>query len=121
MMQITNYNAMKSNNFLPTPATRYTIYAYHQYCEDSLGYNKWQCLGNGDNALEILQEAQRLFSSAKFQKIEVKRKTFDLKKKRHLVSTWRVFDNKPKKNIFIAAVMVALPFLLFGLFLVEKL
>jgi hypothetical protein len=116
-MHIANFIHMKTTRV----PTEYNIYAYHKYCEDAIGYNKWQCLSNGKNSLEVLSEAERLFKSKKFEKIEIKKIVFDQKNNRYLASTFHVLDNHSKKNIFVISAMVLLSFLCGGLFILELL
>lgn len=100
-MQINGLAQIKPNRI----SAEYTIYAYNKYCENLIGHNKWQCLLTGKDPSQVLEEAERLFDSEEFQKIEVKKKIFDQKKKRHFVSTFQVFDHQPKKNLLVLAGM----------------
>ncbi len=107
-MQINDLTQIKPNRI---PA-EYTIYAYNKYCENLIGHNKWQCISTGENPSKVLEEAERLFDSEQFQKIEVKKKTFNQKKKRHFVSTFHVFDHQPKRNflLLVGMIIIALSF-----------
>lgn len=115
------------NNIRPVqiPA-EYKIYAYNKYSKDMIGYNKWQCLSSGQDASQVLLEAERLFDSNEFQKIEVMKKFFDDKENKPTVATFRVYETKSKKTfLFGNQMMLATIFLIaalfLGLFMLEKL
>ena len=114
-MQITAKSAKLEN--VPT---QYTVYAYDKY-SDILGYNKWQCLLNSDNKKRALAEAERLFDTDKFQKIEVKKKVFNPKQKRYCASTYRVLDTRPKRNLLLIGALALLAFSSMVLLLLEML
>lgn len=121
MMQSSAFAKIQAN---PNHANHieYSIYAYDKYCENTIGYNKWQCVGNLQDANQALQRAAQLFQTNKFQKIEVKKKFFDPKKKRQLVSTFRVFDGQNHKiSAVIPLSLLALCLAPIVLFLLEKL
>lgn len=74
-----------------------------------------------DDADQALEAAQKLFYSAQFQKIEVKKKFFNNKKRRHYALTLRTFENKSKINFWIFGVLVVLTIAPVVFILLEKL
>lgn len=120
-MQITDFTHIKSAKAPAIMPAEYTIYAYNKYCENTIGHNQWQCLSSSDNATKAIEDARILFDSSKFQKIEIKKKFFDKKKDRYAVSTFKVFDNKPKTKMLIIATAILLTALALGLFFLEVL
>lgn len=117
-MQVIDLNYTKLGK---VPA-EYTIYAYNKYCEHKIGHNKWQCVSSGKDASKALEEAEVLFNSSKFQKIEIKKKFFDKKMDRYAVSTFKVLSSKPKKpSIFITMGILIFTVLFGGLFILELL
>ena len=105
-MQVSAHSQIKLDHV----PTQYTIYAYDKYCGDVIGYNKWQCLLNSEDKKKVLAEAERLFQTDKFQKIEVKEKVFNPKEKKHRVSTCHVLDNQPKRNALLIGAFSLLTF-----------
>jgi len=98
-----------------------SIYAYNKYRDDAFGHNEWQCLGQMDSAEQALQRAKQLFQSEKFAKIEIKKKFFDMKKNRHLVSTFQVLERKKiQQKIFLSCFGVLI-LAIFGFLILENL
>lgn len=117
-MQISDVTHIKTGRIPP----EYTVYAYDKYRPDMIGYNKWQYLLSSKNPSEVLEKAEKLFESDKFQKIEIKKKFFDKKMGRYVVSTFRVFDRKSNKTKFYITVAIfIIAALLSGLFVLEVL
>lgn len=114
-MQTMMSNVMKVGRISP----QYMIYAYQKYTENSFGYNEWRYLGGVTDAKQALEEAQKAFETEQFQKIEVKEKKFDLKKKRYFVSTFRIFESKAKANNWIKLSAIILLVAVFCFVLLE--
>ena len=116
-MHVTSLTQTRANMV----SAEYSIYAYIKYCKNTIDHNKWRCVGQMDDADQALEAAQKLFYSAQFQKIEVKKKFFNSKKKRHYVATLRTFESKSKINFWIFGVLVVLTIAPVVFILLEKL
>ncbi len=114
-MQISDLVPEKPHNI---PA-EYTIYAYDKYRENMIGHNKWQCISTGQDPSKVLEQAEQLFDSEQFQKIEVKKKFFDKKKKRHFVSTFHVLDHRPQKDFLLLVGLTVIIFSFVSLLFLE--
>ena len=98
----------------------YTIYAYHSYDDNKLGYNRWQRVTSGDDPSQVLLKAEQLFQSKIYPKIEVKKKIFDDKKGCHKSSTLRIYEDSPRKNYLTLAAILLLAFTSAGLFYLQN-
>lgn len=96
--------------------TEYTIYAYHSYDEKKLGYNRWQRVTTSTDEAQAISKAEQLFKSQLYPKIEIKKKIFDNKKGRHKDTTFKIYENKPKKNHLILSATLLLAVVSAGLF-----
>ncbi len=87
----------------------YSIYTYDMPSPGQKGESKWQKHSTVDDMIKAMVQAQGLYDSEKFQKIEVKKKFFDQKKNRVVVMTLKVFERSPKKdNSTMIAIVFAL-------------
>ncbi len=85
----------------------YSVYAYSHFKDDELGHNHWKRVMVGSDVSAILLQAEKLFCSEKYQKIEIKKKIFDDKKGRNVASTFRIFENKSQnKYVRIGTVLL---------------
>ena len=73
---------------------QYRIYAYNTYNKGALGRNKWVLLQSDLDKELILKAAKKLKASKRFEKIEVKEKLFNAKKKRHQIKTIKSFKSR---------------------------
>jgi len=94
----------------------YTIYAYNRFHNNALGYNRWQRVTTIHDSEEALTQAQNLFQSHQYEKVEIKKKAFDDKKGQHVASTYRVFESRPKKDYLVMISVILLAFIAGGLF-----
>lgn len=76
----------------------YSIYTYDMPRPGQKGESKWQKHVTLDDMIKAMVEAQNLYDSEKFQKIEVKKKFFDQKKNRVVDMTLKVYERDLKKD-----------------------
>ena len=88
----------------------YSIYTFDMPKPKQKGQTKWQKHATLDDMIKAMAQAQSLYESEKFQKIEVKKKFFDQKKNRTVDMTLKVFECTPKKDHSTA---IAIGFALF--------
>lgn len=96
----------------PPPAAQieYSIYTFDMPKGKQKGQSKWQKHATLDDMIKAMAEAQNLYESEKYQKIEVKKKFFDQKKNRIVDMTLKVYECAPKKDF---STMIAIGFALF--------
>ena len=90
-------------------ADEYLIYAFSEYKPHIFGVNNWRFIAKNNNPNQSLEHAQKLYTSNKFDRIEVKRKSFDSKKNQYSLSTYEVLGKKHKMNaykILMAALLI---------------
>lgn len=87
----------------PTQASapEYTIYAYHFYDERKLGYNRWKRMAVGSDSDQIVAQAEQLFQSRLYPKIEIRQKIFDSKLGAHQDKSFRVYQQKQRQDRFM--------------------
>lgn len=76
--------------------TEYTIYTFERPLKKQKGDIVWKKHGTSGDVQYALSEAQSLFESRKFHKIEVKKKFFDPRQNRSVEHTHRVFGKRSK-------------------------
>lgn len=76
----------------------YSIYTFDMPKAGQKGESKWQKHTTLDDMIKAMVEAQALYESEKYQKIEVKKKFFDQKKNRVVDMTLKVFERDVKKD-----------------------
>ena len=88
----------------------YTIYTFDMPAPKQKGDNSWKKHATLEDMSKAMQQAEALYVSRKFQKIEVKKKFFDQKKNRTVDMTLKIFESSPKKDytIIVAVVMAIL-------------
>lgn len=93
-----------------TAGIEYTIYTFDMPSAKQKGDNSWKKHATLEDMTKAMIEAESLYQSQKFQKIEVKKKFFDQKKNRVIDMTLKVFESSPKKDrtILIAAGLAVL-------------
>lgn len=84
----------------------FSIYAFEQPNGNNGSRPSWKKAGTKDERQSALTEAETLFSSGKYQKVEVKQKYYDKKKNRNIDVTLRVFESKAKRQVNITAVLL---------------
>lgn len=98
----------------------YTIYAYDRFEEEKIGHNRWQRVTTIKDQSQALMQAERLFSSQLYQKIEVKQKIFHEKKGRHVAKTLRVYEKKEANNYIALGSILLLACLSAGFFYISQ-
>lgn len=89
----------------PAAQIEYSIYTFDMPKGKQKGQNKWQKHATIEDMDKALNEAQALYDSAQFQKIEVKKKFFDAKTNRNIDMTLKIYERKPKKDFTAILVM----------------
>ena len=79
--------------------TEYTIYTFEQPLKQQKGDIVWKKHGTSEDVQSALSEAQSLYDSRKFHKIEVKKKFFDPRKNRSVDQTFKVFGKRGKPDL----------------------
>ncbi len=82
----------------PAAGIEYTIYTFDMPKAGQKGESKWQKHTTLDDMIKAMVEAQNLYDSEKYLKIEVKKKFFDQKKNRVVDMTLKVFERDAKKD-----------------------
>ncbi|MFK7839411.1 MAG: hypothetical protein AB8B83_03695 [Bdellovibrionales bacterium] len=78
--------------------TEYSIYVY-LYPEDiENGHSDWEMKSVTTDVNDALHEAQSLFNSSHYKKVEVKRKYFDPKYNRLIDATFKVFQKHKRQS-----------------------
>jgi hypothetical protein len=94
---------------------QYIVYAYDFSDDESSNPNRWIKLMTGEDEKKIMTQAQDLFQSQQYKKIEIKKTYFDKKKGHHRAATFRVFEDQPQINIFMVASSMLLTLAFCGL------
>tara|TARA_B100000508_G_C11353314_1_gene225093 strand:+ start:27 stop:362 length:336 start_codon:yes stop_codon:yes gene_type:complete len=92
----------------------YTVYAYN-----ASGNNRWKRLMSGADIGSVMKQAEQLFQSKKYNKIEIQKKYFDKKKGCITAAPFRVFETKSKDNYMIMASILLLALTSIGLFYLQ--
>jgi len=90
----------------PAAQIEYTIYTFDLPKGKQKGQSQWKKQATIEDMDKALAEAQKLYESEKYQKIEVKKKFFDVKKNRNVDMTLKVYELKPKKDMTGVFVML---------------
>ncbi len=81
-------------------ADEYLIYAFANYKANLFGVNKWRFVSTETSADESLKQANQLYQSQKYERIEVKKKSFDPKKNRYRLSTYEVLGKNNRRKFY---------------------
>lgn len=84
----------------------YTVYTYDMPSPKQKGDSSWKKHATLDDMVKAMAEAENLYGTQKFQKIEVKKKFFDQKKNRVVDMTLKTYELKPKKDYTFVLVAV---------------
>ncbi len=90
----------------PPPEIEYSIYTFDMPNGSQKGANKWQRAAVMSDMVEAMKQAESLHGTGKYQKIEVKKKFFDMKKNRSVDMTLKVWESKIKKDHTLAILLV---------------
>ena len=110
MTDICNLNHSRS----AAPVPEYIIYAYKGFDEDKVGYNHWKLMGSMRDSKIALENAQKLFAAKKYDKIEIRKKTFSKKKNIYVSSTFHVFGQERTFNPLLTGGAIGLTTLIIG-------
>ena len=91
---------MSTNN-----AIEYTIYTFADHQNQKRQAN-WQKHSTSSDMHKAVKEAQELFETDKFCKVEVKKKYFDPKNQRTVDMSIKVLERKPKKTINVLTILI---------------
>ena len=91
---------MTTNNSL-----EYTIYTFDDHQNKTRKAN-WQKHSTSTDMHKAVQEAQGLFDTNQFCKVEVKKKYFDPKNERTVDMSIKVLERKPKRTINVATILI---------------
>ncbi len=80
-------------------ADEYLIYVFSNYKANLFGVNKWRFIGKNSDPQKSLAQARKLLNSQKFDRIEIKRKSFNSRNNNYKLSTFEVLT-KSKRNFF---------------------
>ena len=90
----------------PAAQIEYSIYTFDMPNDGQKDESKWQKHATLDDMIKAMAEAQNLYDSEKYQKIEVKKKFFDQKKNRQVDMTLKVYERTPKKDYSTAVAII---------------
>ncbi|MFA5592861.1 MAG: hypothetical protein WC989_06080 [Micavibrio sp.] len=76
----------------------YTIYTFEMPERSQKGENSWKKHATHEDMVLAMKEAEGLYQTQKYEKIEVKKKFFDQKKNRTVDMTLKVYETAPKKD-----------------------
>ena len=108
-------------SFRSQSQTEYIIYAYQDFEENRLGHNKWQVLSVVPEQDLALETAEKLYQSKDYQKIEIKKKSFDPKTKRYVASTLKTIEKKSYTGYWLGGILTFLTLMPALLLLVSSL
>lgn len=74
----------------------YSIYVYHYACDIEEGYTDWEKIGVTSCIQDAVNQAQNLFDTSDFKKVEIKKKFYDTKYQRVVDATYKVFQDKKR-------------------------
>lgn len=85
-------------------AIEYSVYTFDG---KSNGKRKasWQKKMTSENMQEALQEAEKLYESKQYGRVEVKKKYYDPKNARTVDMSLKIFENKPKKPVGLTTIL----------------
>jgi len=98
---------------------QYIVYAYDFSDGESSNSNRWIKLMTSEDEKQIMMQAQDLFQSQQYKKIEIKKTYFDKKKGQHRAATFRVFEEQSQINVFMIASSMLLTLAFCGLLYLE--
>ena len=90
-------------------ADEYLIYGFSEYKPHLFGVNNWRFIAKNNSPDKSMAHAKELYTSNKFDRIEVKRKSFDSRKNKYSLSTYEILGKKRQINAYkILAVTLVL-------------
>lgn len=86
-----------------TPQTRYSVYIFHHTAKNQNFMPPWEMKHTTTNMNNALKEAQALYDTQQYQKVEVKRQYIDPKSDRKFDDTLKTYDLRRESFSFILA------------------
>jgi hypothetical protein len=83
--------------------TDYAVYIFHHANKNQKNSAPWERKHTTTNMNSALQEAQALYDTQKYQRVEVKRQYFDAKRACKLGDTLKTYDSRREIPFFIVA------------------
>lgn len=74
----------------------FSIYVYHYACDIEEGHTDWEKIAVTPCIQDAVNQAQNLFDTSEFKKVEIKKKYYDTKYQRVVDATYKVFQNKKR-------------------------
>lgn len=88
----------------PLPHIEYNVYSYSN---DDSPRSCWQKCGTSEEPLSAISQAETLFRSGQYKKVEVKQRYYDRRTQQNIDETWRVFEkSRPLKKPSSGAVVI---------------
>lgn len=94
----------------------YIIYAYDLFENDKVGCNRWQRVTSGSDIDTMIEKADILYGSGAYQRVEIKKKSYNTKKQTYQVATFKTFGNRRRYNLMSLLTMLILSLSSVGLF-----
>ena len=101
------------------PQTEYVVYAYNNGHDGALQQNRWTMLMRGIDERDITLQAESLFQSKQYKKIEIQKKYFDPKKNRPEAVTYKVYQLRKHEDYLTMASIALLAFSSVGFFYLQ--
>ena len=90
----------------PLQGIAYTIYTFNKQKPGDKAKAKWEKHDPDGDMQAVISQAEKMFKSGKYQKVEVKQKYFDKKKHRNIDMTLKVYEEKAKREINVVAIFL---------------
>jgi hypothetical protein len=101
-------------------ADEYLIYAFSNYKANLFGVNKWRFVAKDTNAENTIKQARQLYQSKKYERVEVKKKSFDSRKKQYRLSTYEILGKNRKISVYKILATALLIFALCGQLIISN-
>ena len=92
----------------PSESPEYSIYIYHHPANHLDGWNDWEKRSVTQDLRQALKEAEALYASKKFEKVEVKEKSYDQKRDQAVDKTLKIFKPQDEKATAVLVKAVGL-------------
>ncbi len=84
----------------------YSIYTFNMPVSGQKNANEWEKQDTKTERSDAISTAEKLLSSGKYSKVEIKQKYFDKKKNRNIDMTLKTYEAKPKMEINAFMILV---------------
>jgi len=88
-----------------TQNIEYIIYGYQDFIRGRIGHNRWEVVSVVPEQADAIQTAERIYASNDYKKIEIKKKSFDVKSKRYISRTFKIFEKKSYKLLWLTGLL----------------